>query len=448
VASWVWAYHLRFSIIALPEPEALIPIENYIIIVLPILIIWPFVMKNMGLYRQRRTAKPSFEFFCIVRASTLALILLVAATFYIRKFEISRLVFLYFWFLSVAALTFERWTFRWFLRRLRSRGFNTRRVLIVGAGDLGRRVAKKINENPWTGLEIVGYLDDYKPLGEEVEGGGVIGRIRDVNDVLARNNVDQVFLALPMQAYRRFMYVVEQLNGHLVNIRVVPDIYHAITLNAGVDDFDGLPIINMTDTPMWGWNVVVKRLIDIVFSLLALTLTAPVMAAIAVLIKINSPGTVFFVQRRYGMDGKVIRIYKFRTMTVCEDGTNIAQAVKCDSRLTRIGRFLRRTSLDELPQFINVLQGGMSVVGPRPHAVAHNEHYRKLIKTYMLRHTVKPGITGWAQINGLRGNTDTLDKMEKRIEHDLYYIENWSIWLDIKIMWLTVLKGLINKHAY
>jgi Undecaprenyl-phosphate glucose phosphotransferase len=448
LGAWIGAYYLRFWGIGVPPPEIITPLKNYLVIALPILFIWPFVMKNMGLYRQRRISSPSSEFFCIVRASILAMIVLIAATFLIRRFEISRLVFIYFWLISVVALSLERWTFRWVLRYFRRKGYNIKRVLIVGAGDLGGRVARKIKENPWTGLELIGYLDDYKPVGVMVEGEKVLGRISAVKNILAEYSVDQVFLALPIGAYRRLLYVVEQLKEQLVNLRVVPDIYHAITLNAGMDDFDGLPIINLTDTHMYGWNVVVKRIIDIIFSSLAIIITAPLMAIIAVIIKINSPGSVFFVQRRYGLDGKVIWVYKFRTMAVYEDGASISQAVRYDPRMTRFGAFLRRTSLDELPQFINVLQGGMSIVGPRPHAVAHNEYYRKLIKSYMLRHMVKPGITGWAQINGLRGNTDTLDKMEKRIAHDLYYIENWSVWLDIKIMWLTIWKGFVNRHAY
>jgi Undecaprenyl-phosphate glucose phosphotransferase len=403
LGAWIGAYYLRFSGSGIPAPEVITPLENYLFIALPILFIWPFVMKNMGLYKQRRISSPTSEFFCIVRASILALIILIAATFLIRKFEISRLVFIYFCLISVVALSLERWTFRRVMRYFRNKGHNIKRVLIVGAGDLGGRVARKIKGNPWTGLELVGFLDDYKHVGEMVEGKKVLGPISAAKNIPAEYNVDQVFLALPMRAYRRLLYVVEQLNEQLVNIRVVPDIYHAITLNAGVDDFDGLPIINLTDTPMYGWNVVIKRFIDIIFSLLAIIITVPLMAIIAVIIKINSPGQVFFIQRRYGLDGKVILVYKFRTMAVCEDGASISQAVRCDPRMTRFGAFLRRTSLDELPQFINVLQGGMSIVGPRPHAVAHNEFYRKQIKSYMLRHKVKPGITGWAQIKGLRG---------------------------------------------
>ena len=199
---------------------------------------------------------------------------------------------------------------------------------------------------------------------------------------------------------------------------------------------------------MYGWYGVVKRFEDFVLSLFAIILTSPIMFIIAVAVKLTSLGPVIFKQKRYGLDGKEIKVYKFRSMTVCEDGADVPQAKRCDSRITPFGAFLRKTSLDELPQFINVLQGRMSVVGPRPHAVAHNEQYRKQIRSYMLRHKVKPGITGWAQVNGWRGETDMLAKMENRVKDDLFYIENWSLWFDIKIIWLTVWKGLVNRNAY
>lgn len=323
-----------------------------------------------------------------------------------------------------------------------------RRVLIIGAGELGERVAKKINDSSWTGLEISGFVDDSIDIGTSVQGAKVVGKIRDINEIANELNIDQVFIALPVQSYKKMIHVINSLDDETLTVRIVPDIYQAITLNAGIEEFEGMPIINLTDTPMYGWSVIVKRTTDIGFSSLALLMLSPLMLTIALVIKLASSGPVIFKQKRYGLDGKEIKIYKFRSMTVCEDGANVPQARRGDARITPFGSFLRRTSLDELPQFINVLQGHMSVVGPRPHAVAHNEEYRKLVKSYMLRHKVKPGITGWAQVNGWRGETDTLEKMEKRVECDLYYIENYSPWLDIKIVFLTIWKGFIHKHAY
>ena len=297
-------------------------------------------------------------------------------------------------------------------------------------------------------MEVIGYLDDYKKEGEIVAGKAVLGRISDVTRIVDKFNVDQVFLALPVRAYNRYLYIMENLKDKMVDIRIVPDIYQAITLNASVENFEGLPLINLTNTPMYGWNAVLKRIADLVVAVVAIIITVPLMILISILIRLTSPGPVLFKQHRYGLDGRVIKIYKFRTMTVCEDGPEIPQAKRHDCRITKIGALLRRTSLDELPQFFNVLQGRMSVVGPRPHAVAHNEIYRKLIRNYMLRHKVKPGITGWAQVNGCRGETDTVDKMEKRVQHDIYYIEHWSLTFDLRIILLTLWTGLVNKNAY
>ena len=349
---------------------------------------------------------------------------------------------------SLAFLILERFMLREVLRFFRSKGYNVRRVLIIGAGELGERVAKKINDSSWTGLEISGFLDDSVDVGASIQGAKVLGRIRDINKITNELDIDQVFIALPAKSYEKTTYVVEKLRDEVITVRIVPDIYHAVTLYGGIEEFNGLPLINLTDSKMYGWNVIVKRIADVAFSSLVLSLLSPIMLTIALIIKLTSSGSVIFKQKRYGLDGKEIKVYKFRSMTVCEDGPDVPQARKGDARITRFGSFLRRTSLDELPQFINVLQGRMSVVGPRPHAVAHNEQYRKLVKSYMLRHKVKPGITGWAQVNGWRGETDTLDKMEKRVEYDLYYIENWSPWLDVKIVWLTIWKGFIHKHAY
>ncbi len=442
--AWLSAYYLRFHGFG-----DFSQFNNYLIILLPIFLVWPFIFKHMGIYRPRRVASSPFaEILDIAKSSTLALLILIAATFIVKKDELSRVVFFYFWLLSIMLLSLERLAFRGLLRYFRQKGYNTRRVLIVGAGDLGARVAMKIKESSWTGLVTVGYLDDYKSAGQEFEGDKVLSRINDIEGVIDSYNVDQVFIALPVRAYKRLMYVVDKLSDNTVSVRVVPDIYQALTLNASVEDLEGLPLINLTDTPMYGWNGVVKRFEDFVLSLFAIILTSPIMFIIAVAVKLTSLGPVIFKQKRYGLDGKEIKVYKFRSMTVCEDGADVPQAKRCDSRITPFGAFLRKTSLDELPQFINVLQGRMSVVGPRPHAVAHNEQYRKQIRSYMLRHKVKPGITGWAQVNGWRGETDMLAKMENRVKDDLFYIENWSLWFDIKIIWLTVWKGLVNRNAY
>ncbi len=446
--SWTAAYYVRFSDFWWSSFTTNSLSQRYLFILFPIIILWSFIFKNMGIYKPRRTSPLFSEISDVFKASSIAVIILVSVTYFIRKDEYSRLVFIYFWGISLAFLTLERLVIREILHYLRERGYNIRRVLVIGAGELGCRVIRKISSNQWTGLQIVGLLDDSMKTGETFEHVEVLGKINSINNILKEYNVDQVFIALPIQSYKKMMYVVSSLSDETVTVRIVPDLYQAMTLNSSVEELEGMPLINLTDTPMYGWNVIVKRVADVAFSSLALTLFSPLMITIACIIKLTSSGPVIFKQKRYGLDGKEISVYKFRTMTVCDDGNIVLQATKDDVRITPFGAFLRKTSLDELLQFLNVLQGRMSVVGPRPHAVAHNEQYRKIVKSYMLRHKVKPGITGWAQINGWRGETDTLDKMEKRVECDLYYIENWSFWLDIKIMWLTLWKGFINKHAY
>lgn len=440
VVSWVSAFYLKF--------HTGVDNARYMIVLIPILILWPIFFSNMGLYRPRRVSSHLLEAFDITKASTLAVILLMAIVFIIKVHEFSRLIFIYFWVISITLLSLERLLFRGLLRYLRRKGHNLRYVLIVGAGDLAEKIANKIKDNRWTGLEILGYIDDSKPVGYKIAGKTVLGRLNEVADIVDKYNVNEVFVALPIQAHLRLMYVVEKLRHKLVSIRIAPDIYQMITLNAGIEDFEGVPLINLTDSQMYGWNFVAKRLSDIALSVLALFLISPIMIVIAVIIKATSKGPAIFKQKRYGLDGKVILVYKFRSMNVCEDAHEFSQAKKCDPRVTPFGAFLRRTSLDELPQFVNVLQGNMSIVGPRPHPIALNEQYKDIIESYMWRHKVKPGITGWAQVNGWRGETDTLDKMEKRFDYDLFYMENWSVWFDMKIMLLTVWKGLLNKNAY
>ncbi|ENK3011314.1 undecaprenyl-phosphate glucose phosphotransferase, partial [Escherichia coli] len=242
--------------------------------------------------------------------------------------------------------------------------------------------------------------------------------------------------------------LIKSLTDTTCSVILIPDLFTFNILQSRTEEVNGVPVVPLFDTPLNGINMIFKRIEDIVISSIILIFISPILLIIACLIKLTSPGPIIFKQTRYGMDGKPIKVWKFRSMSVMENDNKVIQATKNDIRITKIGRLLRRTSLDELPQFFNVLFGGMSIVGPRPHAVAHNEQYRNLIEGYMLRHKVKPGITGWAQINGWRGETDTLEKMEKRVEFDLEYIREWSIWLDLKIIFLTIFKGFINKSAY
>jgi putative colanic acid biosynthesis UDP-glucose lipid carrier transferase len=324
-------------------------------------------------------------------------------------------------------------------------------AVIAGACELGRTLAEQICGNPLLGVRVAGFFDDRGPArtGETPAGAGVLlGTLDQLAAYAKSHRVDMIYITLPMASQPRIVRLLDELHDTTASIYFVPDIFLFDLIQARIDSIGGMPVASVCETPFWGINGVIKRASDIVLALLILTLILPALLAIAVGVKLSSPGPVIFRQRRYGLDGREIFVYKFRSMTVTEDGGVIRQATRTDGRVTRFGAFLRRYSLDELPQFINVLQGRMSVVGPRPHAVAHSEMYRKLIKGYMIRHKVKPGITGWAQVNGLRGETDTLDKMENRIAYDLAYLRHWSLQLDLWIVLRTLLVVWHDRNAY
>ncbi len=296
------------------------------------------------------------------------------------------------------------------------------------------------------GFRVLGIYDDnVMPVGSSINKCGDLKKmIADAKE----GKIDRVYIALPMSQEKLIKEVVAELSDSTCSVMLIPDIFTFNLLHSRSEEINGVPVVSLFDTPMSGVNKVIKRLEDIILSILILAFISPVLILISIFVKLSSPGPVIFKQKRYGIDGKGIAVWKFRSMVVMENDDKVVQAKKGDARVTTLGGFLRRTSLDELPQFINVLKGDMSIVGPRPHAVVHNEQYRKMISGYMLRHKMKPGITGWAQINGWRGETDTLEKMEKRVEFDLEYIHNWTLWLDIKIIFMTIFKGFVNKSAY
>lgn len=352
--------------------------------------------------------------------------------------------------LGWGALVGGRVSLRVGLRWLRSHGLNQRSIVIVGTEGLGTEVARRLQESPWIGLRISGFFcTDPTSRGVMVEGVPVHGGLEELAGYVARERVDQVWIALPLKEEERVKYLLHELRHSTADIRFIPDIFGFRLLNHSFTEVAGFPVLNLSVTPMQGMNRLIKAVEDFALAALILLLISPAMLAIAIGVKLSSPGPVLFKQRRLGWDGRPINVYKFRTMVVHqESGNQVTQATKDDPRITPFGSFLRRTSLDELPQFFNVLQGRMSIVGPRPHALQHNEEYKELIDDYMLRHKVKPGITGWAQVNGWRGETDTLEKMQKRVEFDLYYIEHWSLWFDLKIIFMTLFKGFVNKNAY
>lgn len=441
LASW-GAFFLYLGITWMPE--------SYLMVVLVALLLAAILFPRFSMYQAWRGASVLDE----VRTISLAWGTVLLGLMFLAFFTKTGATFSRGW-LGVWALTGWvsliacRVQLRLLLRWARSRGFNQRRVVIVGEADLGSEVIKRIQGAPWMGLNVVGFFSGEDEADVRAHPDAPLcGGLAEVASFVADKDIDQVWVAMSLRDEEKLRALLHELRYSTVDIRFVPDLFGLRLLNHSVMDVAGLPVINLSISPMTGVNRWVKAVEDWVLALLILLLVSPVLLLISLVVKLTSPGPVLFKQKRYGWEGKVITVYKFRSMVLHreEDGA-VTQARRNDSRITRVGAFLRRTSLDELPQFINVLQGRMSIVGPRPHAVAHNEHYKALIDDYMKRHKVKPGITGWAQINGWRGETDTVDKMEKRVEYDLYYIENWSLWFDLKIIFLTIFVGLAGENA-
>lgn len=323
------------------------------------------------------------------------------------------------------------------------------RVVVAGANPQGLEIARRLRASPYRNVNLLGFFDDRaRGRLDEQEDFHLLGEIMDLPEYAKRHQVNTIYLSLPMASQPRILKLLSGLRDTTASTYFVPDMFVTDLIQARLDTVGGMPVVSVCETPFRGWNGFLKRMSDIVLAAVILILLTPLMLLIALAVKLTSPGPVIFSQRRYGLEGEEIYVYKFRSMTVCEDSGTIRQAEKNDSRLTSIGGFLRKTSLDELPQFINVLQGRMSIVGPRPHAVAHNEMYRKVIDGYMIRHKVKPGITGWAQVNGYRGETETVDKMQKRVEYDLEYLRNWSLRFDLYIIFKTVWVLTGQQNAY
>ena len=322
-------------------------------------------------------------------------------------------------------------------------------AVVVGAGALGVKVSRAIGESAERGIDFVGYFDDRADGRVHPEASSkILGGLKDVAAHVSEHGIREVYITLPLGSQPRIVELLEEVQGTTASLFFVPDVFGISIIQGRLQDMNGVPVVGICETPFTGTNELVKRISDLVLATVILILISPLLLVIAIGVKLSSPGPVIFRQRRNGLDGGEIVVYKFRTMRTLEDGDVVRQATRGDPRVTRFGAFLRRTSMDELPQFFNVLQGRMSIVGPRPHAVAHNEEYRRIIKAYMVRHKVKPGITGWAQVNGQRGETDTIEKMRARVEYDLEYLRNWSLGLDLRIIAGTVRLLFFDRHAY
>ncbi len=403
-----------------------------------------------GLHRRFDANTANGEMSNIAATWTLTVFALAVLGFVTRYSDtFTRSVMLIWFVLAPALVGLGRMCLRIIQRGLLQRGIGTRRVAIAGLNDLGRQTFANIAEEPSLGLRVIGFYDDREAHRAEVEQEEILEG--DLNELVAaaqRGEVDTVLITLPMRAEDRIKFLLDQLSNSTVSVYIVPDFFVFELLHSRWTSMGGLPAVSVFENPLFGVDGVVKRVADLMLAALALIAAAIPMTLIAIAVKLSSPGPVFFRQRRYGLDGREILVWKFRSMRTCDNGPVVKQATKDDPRITRVGAVLRKTSLDELPQLFNVIEGTMSLVGPRPHANAHNEQYRSLIRGYMLRHKVKPGITGLAQVNGCRGETETIDKMERRIDWDHQYIRSWSLWLDIKILFKTLRVVWQQEEAY
>ncbi|GIV59887.1 undecaprenyl-phosphate glucose phosphotransferase [Rhodocaloribacter litoris] len=444
---WIAAFFIRFDLLrvlgVLPPPEVP-PFSRYLGFLPWVLLVSSFVFWASGLYAPDRAQRLTRLIYSVAKAVGLGLLVLAATLSFYRDLYFSRLHMILFGMITPSLMVALRIALYAALRRARQRGKYRRRVLIVGAGKVGRRLEQAFRQYPWMGFEVVGFLDDHKTgpdiLGTTGEAAALVDRYE-----AAGTPIHYVYLALPLTAAARIEHLTNALSTRLAHVCLVPDLFQFNILNSRVTDVDGLPVIHLIDEAPMEFRRFLKRVVDVVFSATVLVLAAPLMLVIAVAVKLSSPGPVFYRQERMGLNGHTFQMLKFRSMPVdAEAKTGAVWARPGEDRATPVGKFLRRTSLDELPQFINVLKGDMSVVGPRPERPVFIEQFRERVPGYMLRHKVKAGITGWAQVNGWRGDTS----LEKRIEYDLYYIQHWSLKFDFKIMLMTLWKGFVNENAY
>ena len=444
--SWLFAYLIRFKL-QLIAPSGPIPSENmYLYAIAPIWIVFLINGRVLGFAYQSSKQSKMSQALGALKLATLSVLMLMAATFFIRDLTFSRIMVVYFWLIATIMLFFSHQLAGLLIKEMHAKGVNLKKVLVIGAEELGQKVVERLVKNPEIGFSVVGYLSDSpENVGKLFRGHTVLGAYQDVVRVIRENEVDQLFIALPYKAHDQLEEILTSLGEETVDIKLVPDLLRYMDLHSGVEELDGMPLINLFESPLYGWNIVLKRFSDIVLSGFALIIAFPLMVLIGIILKLESQGPLFYRQERMGLDRNVFWMYKFRSMTTeAENQTGPVWAKENDDRRTRVGTILSQTSLDELPQLFNVFSGQMSLVGPRPDRPVFVEEFKKSIPFYMLRLKMKAGLTGWAQVNGWRGNTS----LEKRIECDLYYIKNWSLLFDLKILVMTIWKGLINRHAY
>ena len=441
---WLAAFFIRFKL-DLPYWSSASEFADFYVYLnysLILMFIWFLSLEFSGAYKSWRMETFGREFFTILRASLIGFLIFVALTHFLARDQFSRVTMVLFFALSFLMLNFSRSFVRGILRFFRKKGYNLRNVLIVGSTKVANIVAKKLSERKELGLRIVGLVSVGREHPTSLK---ILGSIDQLPELLNREGVSHLFVTLKNEDFPNLDRIISLVADTNIDIKIIPDVSQYTILGFDVEEFEGLAILNLNQSPVLVWNAVLKRVSDIIYAVVALVVFSPVMFTVSLIIKFTSKGPIFYSQERMGLDGRSFKMYKFRSMRIdAEAQTGAVWAAKGDDRTTWIGKIIRKTSLDELPQLFNVLIGDMSCVGPRPERPVFVEKFRKEIPGYMLRHKVKAGMTGWAQINGLRGNTS----LEDRIEYDLYYISHWSLWFDLRIMLLTVFKGFVSPHAY
>lgn len=444
VSYWL-AWFIKFSTPLFSSVRTL-SFRQYMSVLIVIVPAYLVLYSGFNLYTPKRVQGRRLEFANIVKANSIGMLLFIVVLYFLRELDFSRQVIVIFFFINIAAETVIRMVIRYVLRNIRQKGLNLKHILLVGYSRAAEEYIDRILQNPQWGYEVRGILDDSVEAGTMYKGIKVLGRIDNLMVILPQNRLDEIAITMGLDEYYRLEHIVSLCEKSGVHTKFIPDYNNIIPTKPYTEDLLGLPVVNIRYVPLSNtFHAALKRIMDIIGSLAAIVLFSPIMLVSAVIIKLTSPGPLIYKQIRVGLHNHQFEMYKFRSMEVQpEEQEKKAWTVQNDPRVTGIGKFMRRTSIDELPQFFNILKGDMSLVGPRPERPFFVEKFREEIPRYMVKHQVRPGLTGWAQVNGYRGDTS----IRKRIEHDLYYIENWTLGLDIKILIMTVFKGFINKNAY
>lgn len=443
--AWSLAYWARFESGWVPLDKGVPDFAHYLSMLIFVWLIWASVFKRFGLYRPMRGVARAKEFLLLVNANAFSVLLLIAVVYLFREKSIpfSRLVFLYFWLFATFLTMVERGLFRLLLREVRRRGYNLRYMLVVGAGRVAADIVARVRLHKELGIQVIGCLAKDPEDTKHPSGAPIVGGYGQLPEILKHTKIDQLVIALPLEDHHILPAVMHMLKDSVVDVKIVPDLYQFVSVGGSLEEFEGLPVISVQSCPLDGPSLMLKRVLDVVISAGGLVMVSPLLLLIAILVKLTSRGPIFYTQERVSYDGSKFNIIKFRTMRTDAEATGPQWSQRADNRVTPLGKFLRISSMDELPQLWNVLRGDMSIVGPRPERPVFIEEFRQRVPRYMLRHKVPAGITGWAQIHGWRGDTS----IDKRIEYDLYYIENWSLMLDVKILFLTIIRGFVNRSA-